>query len=242
MTRRRDAKKTRAWQSHLGRRHMREAAKAIAHEMHLQHLAKAAARERLRKRMIGAAWVCASRMGPRGQEVAAGMKRWSIFMVLWGFVMPGINNAAHLGGFVVGAGLARVVPVGITQTVAGQRISSLVTLAGLATVVACTGLMLAHLKGFPAALPDDMESRTIFGRVYADGAGFDESGQKRALTGCLQAVRGSKPPAEQLQRCELNARVNPMAPDAYRLLAYALELNGRRAEAARVLTIAPKAR
>ena len=81
--------------------------------------------------LIGAAFFVAWRMGPAGHHVFQALKRWIVIMALLGFVLN-VNNAAHLGGFLVGIGSAYIVPLGITKTVGGQRILSAIVFTLLA--------------------------------------------------------------------------------------------------------------
>ena len=41
----------------------------------------------------------------QGQELRRQLMRWFVFILLFGFIVPGIDNAAHIGGFVAGVGL-----------------------------------------------------------------------------------------------------------------------------------------
>lgn len=169
--------------------------------------------------MIGAAWIGARRLGPSGKQVADGMKRWAFLMVAWGFFVPGINNAAHLGGFVVGAGLAYVVPIGLTQTVAAQRAMSVAFLAMLAAILVCTGFMLNNLHGFPAGLEDDLYPRGIFGMEIFEGTPPGQSAQTHAWRACGEAYKAGIASPTALNACELNIRINDSIPAGYGMLA-----------------------
>ena len=56
--------------------------------------------------LIGAALFGARRMGPSGADLAKAMLRWALYLLAWGFLMSGVNNAAHFGGFVVASLMA----------------------------------------------------------------------------------------------------------------------------------------
>jgi membrane associated rhomboid family serine protease len=185
--------------------------------------------------LIGAALFGARKLGPQGAEVARSMKRWAIYMVIWGFVAPGINNAAHFGGFAVGALLARLTPVGITKDVQSQKVLSVAMLAMLAVALGCAGMMVENLRGFPVVLEDDAHPRAILGHVYYQGHKEDYSSQKNIEQSCSDAVTN---PASRLDdaihKCELNIRVNPQESDNYVLLAYLLERRSEPERADRV--------
>ena len=180
--------------------------------------------------MIGAAWVGGRRLGPQGAELARQMKRWTVLMVVWGLLVPGINNAAHGGGFVVGAALAYVVPVGLTQSVRTQKVLSVVVLSVLAGVVASTGMMLANLRGYPAALEYDMYPKTILGRTISDGTEPASSDQSQTWRACLEQVTGRRP-EDALTICELNLRINDSEPIAYETRALIADRLGDAADA-----------
>jgi membrane associated rhomboid family serine protease len=172
--------------------------------------------------MIGAAWVGARRLGPDGAETAKRMKRWALYMIAWGFLAPGINNAAHAGGFAFGALFAAITPPRITQTVAGQRVLSFALLLALAGVVASEGLMLRHLRGFPAVLERDATPRFFLGQVVAEGVEPAQSDQADIWSQCDD----EKPARERLHACELNVRVNDRPPESYLRLAALLGQTG----------------
>ena len=64
--------------------------------------------------MIGMALVGGHRLGTRaGIRVRDAMGRWAIYLVLFGFLVPFINNAAHGAGFVAGCVMGWFVPLGV---------------------------------------------------------------------------------------------------------------------------------
>lgn len=174
--------------------------------------------------LIGAALFGARKLGPQGAEVERRMKRWAIFMVIWGFAAPGINNAAHFGGFAVGALLARLTPVGIAKEVKTQKILSVAMLVILAVVLGCVGLMVDNLRGFPAALENDARPRSILGQLYYAGTAFEFSDQVMIHQACRDAAAKKDGPLDDaIKKCELNVRVNPSDGAGYVLLASLLD-------------------
>lgn len=190
--------------------------------------------------MIGAALFGARKLGSQGRDVVDAMKRWAILMVVWGFIMSGINNAAHLGGFVAGALLAAATPPGLTQTVAMQRVLSVLSLGALAGVVVSTVLMIQNVIGHPTALVKDLEPRGILGFRYSDGYDPEHSDQRAIYERC--AGLGTKPALsdDAIDRCELSVRVNDHVPLVYLVLAGLEEQRGRAHEAEVLRSIAAR--
>ena len=173
--------------------------------------------------MIGAAWFGASRLGNEARDIADGMKRWAILMAVWGFFVPGINNAAHFGGFAFGAALAQFVPLGLAQTVQVQRALSLLTFGLVGGFLFCCFLMLKNLHGFPASFEDDMQPRAIFGQVYSDGAATDYS-SSALLARMPELLRADN--IESDSYLQVNARLNHRIPQSYIFLSILAEQQG----------------
>lgn len=138
--------------------------------------------------LIGAALVGARRMGPDGRHLFGEMLRWSLFMVIWGFAVPGINNAAHLGGFAAGAALASFIPVGLTQTVARQRALSVVAILALVSVVAAFGWGFHRVRGQPLSLKQDQHPRRLLFFTVSPGVDRDSSSQQAMLEACTKPI------------------------------------------------------
>jgi membrane associated rhomboid family serine protease len=188
--------------------------------------------------MIGAAWFGARKLGIDGKETAGAMKRWAILMLVWGLFVPGINNAAHFGGFAVGAALAQIIPIGLTQRVFTQRILSVVFLAMLTGLFACGGFMIQNLNGTPVSFSDDAHPRTIFGKVYAPGTEFDYSAQQRVWKKCQDLLNKRSDPQETLKTCDINMRLNARSPHSFEFMARAQEQVEKREEATLMRNIA----
>ncbi|MBI4818549.1 MAG: rhomboid family intramembrane serine protease [Deltaproteobacteria bacterium] len=187
--------------------------------------------------MIGAALFGARRMGPQGVEIVRGMTRWAIYMVIWGLMMPAINNAAHLGGFAVGAAIAHFSPLGLTKSVSANRGLSVLTLGVIASFFVAAALMVMHLRGFPAALRDDLEPRGILGFRFYQGAAWANSDQVAVYGQCSRSLRTGDRTETGLRACELNFRVNPSRPYSTALLAEMHRLRGESAKAAELLSV-----
>lgn len=172
--------------------------------------------------LIGACLIGSRRLGPSGRQVAQVMLQWTAYMVIWGFAMGRIDNAAHAGGWLVGAGMAALIPLGLTQTVAAQRGLSVVALGLLALCIVCIGLMLANLRGYPASLPQDAYPRGLFFFTYAEGTEWQYSSQYKAAEACQDAYKESmqtkKVTDDALHTCELAVRATPR-PVVYEWLA-----------------------
>ncbi len=178
--------------------------------------------------LMGASWIGARRMGSAGKEVAQRMGMWILYMLGFGFIWPAVDNAAHIGGLLVGIGLAALAPLGVTQTVAAQRVLSVALLGVGAVTLLSVYLMLAQLRGYPVALPDDMEPQTVVGMVLKAGADPDYSSQKFAVDECTLKHQNSDPGV--LGACELALRAVPYHLPLYPLVA---ELNRQQGNLAR---------
>jgi len=182
--------------------------------------------------LLGAAIVAGKRSGPGWAPVVRQMVRWAIYIALFGFIVPGIDNAAHAGGFAVGAGLARIVPLGLTQTVATNRVLSVVMLGALAGIAACFALMIDNLRGFPGRLERDVQSTGFFFVTLQEGAEWRESSQYEASRYCERAVDRSDDDA--VRACRFATRAAPSVPSNWIHLVEALEAKGRADEAAQI--------
>jgi membrane associated rhomboid family serine protease len=79
------------------------------------------------------------RGGVIGQMVRGVMLRWALFILIFGFLMPRIDNAAHAGGFIGGALMAFVIaPKGLLpETPLRRRLWNLAAAAVLVAVAIC---------------------------------------------------------------------------------------------------------
>jgi len=86
------------------------------------------------------------RAGPRGRAVSDQLMRWILPGVLMLF-LPGIDNAAHAGGFACGALLALVVAPGEPRNTRERRIWAVLTALSLVILI---GAFVAMLVEYPA--------------------------------------------------------------------------------------------
>lgn len=189
--------------------------------------------------LLGAAIFGGKRAGPAEAPMVRHMVRWAIYIALFGFIVPGIDNAAHLGGFLVGAGLAQVVPLGLTQTVAANRALSVVMLGVLAGIGLCFALMIDHLRGFPGRLDADAQSTGFFFITIQPGNEWQSSTQYAASRACERALRSEgdaagDPADDPVKTCRFATRAAPGVPANWMHLVQALEAAGETREARRI--------
>jgi rhomboid protease GluP len=182
--------------------------------------------------LIGAAWMGGRRLGPGAAPMVTLMKRWTIYMAIFGLVISGIDNAAHAGGWVLGAVLGHVIPVGLTRSVAVNRALSVGMLAALAGIGVCFALMVSHMSGFPGRLEDDAEPRRFLLFGGSPGTAFEHSSQKRASDACRTALQDEDEDA--VQACRFAVRAWPGNPFHWVALEAAYRESGRSADADRV--------
>ena len=186
--------------------------------------------------LIGLAWLGATRSMPQQTGIADGMKRWAIMLAVWGFVVPGINNAAHFGGFIAGIALGRVVPLGAPKNIGSQRVYSAASGLSLLGVLACATIAITGARPHPWSLEDDMNGAWLMGvSVSGDLPVPEDSTQQEARNLCFAAVAEAQPDRVILHSCEFAVRAVPhMADPAYHFLAEAERRVGRPRRAARV--------
>jgi len=91
--------------------------------------------------LLGFAFVFARfRAGSRGRAVSQQLMGFITPAIVMLF-LPGIDNAAHIGGFIAGAGLAMIMQDGEPRTPPARRLWSLLTLLTLAVLVGAFAMM-----------------------------------------------------------------------------------------------------
>ena len=86
------------------------------------------------------------RAGPRGRAVSEQLMRWILPAILMLF-LPGIDNAAHIGGFCCGALLAMKMDPGEPVTPSARNLWSILTTL---TILVLVGSFLAMFLAYPA--------------------------------------------------------------------------------------------
>ena len=99
--------------------------------------------------LLGAMWAWGRR---RGGTVGAGVSRqmfaWAVPLFLIGLVFPGVNNTAHLGGFVAGYALARLLPYAERRREArGSQLAALFFAVATPVALVATVLRMRALLG-----------------------------------------------------------------------------------------------
>lgn len=184
---------------------------------------------------IGLAWLGAKRSVPQESGIVEGMQRWAVMLAIWGFVVPGINNAAHLGGFVAGAALGRVVPLGPPKSLGWQRALSWASLLSLVGVAWCAWMAISTAMPHPWALERDMNSAYVLGAsVSGDRPAPEDSTQQDALDQCGRAVRQGQPAEVIREHCEFALRASPSNTGPYHYTAQAERLLGNPRRGARL--------
>lgn len=176
--------------------------------------------------LIAAAIFGGRRTGPQGKQVVQVMVRWAVYIGLFGLVVRGVDNAAHLGGFAVGAGLGFVLPLGLTQTVVANRVQSVAMLAVLVAIVGSFVTMVQHIDGMPGYLKRDVRGQSFLFIPIRPGTPWERSSQLRASQDCRDAE-----PKDQLEVCEKAVQINPSDPGAWILYHDALMRAGHRTRA-----------
>lgn len=181
--------------------------------------------------LIGACLIGARRRGPDGRQVAQVMLRWTVYMAIFGFLVSGIDNAAHAGGWLVGAGLAAVIPLGIVQKRSVQMALSFAVLGLLGAVVLSVGLMLAQARGMPLSFERSAYPGRLFFFTYRPPVDWDVSDEAMAFQDCQSRLKrlyapedGTEPttPQQAVTQCRIATRAVPVH-QSYQLLAAAYE-------------------
>ena len=91
--------------------------------------------------LIGALIGASFHHGSLGKVYRASLLRWLIYIFVLGFLMPGIDNAAHVGGLAAGLALGYVLPEGEPETRTGEVLWNTLALVCVVTIAACFVLM-----------------------------------------------------------------------------------------------------
>lgn len=137
------------------------------------------------------------------------------------------SPSGHASSFLQPPLLAAATPAGLTQTVAVQRVLSVLSLAGLAGVGVATALMIQNVLGFPTALVKDYQPRGILGFRYAQGYTPEHSDQQLIHQRCIEVAAKPSTSDDAIARCELAVRANDATPVGYEILAGLEDQRGR---------------
>ncbi|MEL6178887.1 MAG: rhomboid family intramembrane serine protease, partial [Myxococcota bacterium] len=119
---------------------------------------------------------------PMGLEIRNQLLSWMGFIVVFGLVMPGVDNAAHFGGFLAGLGLGSIMPLkDRAQRIGGTVYGVLGALAAALMVGALVLQGIAMPRNYPPDL--DFYPTAIFGNVLRP-ADRDDSTFINAIQGC----------------------------------------------------------
>ncbi|MFT6400557.1 MAG: rhomboid protease GluP [Bradymonadia bacterium] len=163
--------------------------------------------------LIGLAWMGSNKFIPAQPHIANGMKRWAVMLAIWGFVVPGINNAAHAGGFVVGIILGKLVSVGAPKGVAKARALSVATLSAVLAVAACGVIAVVSAAPYPFRLNNDAHGASLMGfELGGDRPEWADSTQLDVLMACQRLAAANRPLEEIAGACEFALRASPYQP------------------------------
>lgn len=163
--------------------------------------------------LIGLAWMGSNKFVPSQPHIANGMKRWAVMLAIWGFVVPGINNAAHAGGFVVGVVLGKLVAVGPPKGVGKARMLSVATLLTAVGIIACGVIAVKEAAPYPFRLNHDAHGTAIMGfELGGDRPDWNDSTQLDSLMACQRVAAGNRPTDDIAVACEFALRASPYQP------------------------------
>lgn len=185
--------------------------------------------------LIGACYMAARRQH-RTAHIAKSMLQWSLFMLIFGLFVSGINNAAHIGGWVVGAVFTQLILFRERYTIAATKA---VSALGLLVVIGSFTAAGVGMKGIPSYAPNSVHSRQSMFLPGKDGVPWPRSDEALAWDTCRRHMEdrdyNDRAKADEVVRdCTLNVRLNPLQPGAWRMmeLAYQGVGDARRAKAA----------
>ena len=81
------------------------------------------------------------------QQLRSQVYRWIIYLVLWGFFFPGIDNMAHLGGGITGFILAKFMMDRAPATASERKRAYVLGWATAAVVLASFVFMIFSVRG-----------------------------------------------------------------------------------------------
>jgi hypothetical protein len=161
--------------------------------------------------------------------------RWMMFILVFGLVVPQVDNAAHIGGFVAGLGLGAVLPL---KNMASERAGYFYAAAASVCVLLIVGSLAAQIISTPREYPADLElyPTGIFGVELREGDIGDRT-LASAAKACEDAVAAAETNLEDtperrsdietaVVNCDEFVYLLPMAGEGYLYSAYAHGLAG----------------
>lgn len=187
--------------------------------------------------LIGATWVAARRCYPSEPELAAAMQRWAGTLLIIGLLVPFIDNFAHVGGFVAGAALARLVAPSRPENRSRRRLWSAASWGLVMATVASAGLAVVSSAPFPIRLDYEAAPPTLLGFELSERADWSDSSQYAVLRDCGRAVVSDAALDEREFACRRALLAVPTSPMPYELLAQLAVLRGEPDEARRLRAV-----
>ncbi|MCB9519471.1 MAG: rhomboid family intramembrane serine protease [Myxococcales bacterium] len=184
--------------------------------------------------LLGAAWVAARRLRSPA-PVRAALERWAVFILLFGLVVPGVNNVAHAVGLATGVALGWRVPLGPLRSrrgYTGETLGAALLMSGVLTAFVFAAL---DARGEPAYLAHDGEAATLAGFEVRGATRWENSDQVRRTRLCLDAAAEGSPTTRE--RCDDARRALAFGP-TYAALARVAAAEGDAARAARYARVA----
>lgn len=183
--------------------------------------------------LIGACWLTAKRI-THEQDLASGMLRWSVLMLVFGFIVSGINNAAHIGGWIAGVSIVGIISHKPSFTRHARTAASI----AVVSLILAAGAQIWGTWGVPTYLPNNATPASSFLTPSRKAPAWERSTNYAALRACEQSltnVEGDEP--EAVSRCKFAVYANPSNPFIWRNYSEALLLEDR-ASAQRVGNVA----
>lgn len=174
--------------------------------------------------LIGACYITARRQ-LQTAHIAKSMLNWSLFMLIFGLFVSGINNAAHIGGWVVGAAFTHLIAA---QDDLSIRITKIVSILGLLVVAGSFAMAAVNMKGAPSYVANSVQGRQSMFLPGKEGVAWGRSDEAHAWDTCRRHMedRDYNEPSltdDVIRDCSLNVRLNPLQPGAWRMLELAYE-------------------
>jgi membrane associated rhomboid family serine protease len=166
--------------------------------------------------LIGAGLVGARRL--RLDAAVKALGRWVLYLAVFGILVPGIDNAAHAGGFLAGAALGALLPLGMPASHTLRRVWSVATLATLVGLLACAAIGFNDARHYPTVLARDASPNKLFGFTITEPVAWEASTQRDALGACARAVEQHADAERVRERCDFALRAVPSHPTLWRVM------------------------